>query len=200
MRLRVLAYVMPTTAIHRLPNELLSETFRLGHGRYNATDNHAIQYLCRISSFCRIWRNVALNESSLWTNIVYEGTLRTPGYFPRETEERIASYLLRSRNSGLKYSLCVLTRWSWIDAIERHNTSILSAIAAASTLNSLLIAMHPSGFPCPGVFTSPPCFLMKYTASARDLRRCYFSQKPITGPAYETWSFSCTTCPLLHSY
>ena len=92
-------------AIHRLPNELLVEIFRIGQRGYDAPDNRAMQYLPVISSVCRIWRNVALNESSLWANIIYDEGVYVSGPFLRGIEERVASCLLRSRNSGLTIRL-----------------------------------------------------------------------------------------------
>ena len=100
-----------STASHRLPNELLAEIFQLGHRGYDVSDNAVIRHLSAISSVCCIWRDVALNEPSLWTNIIYvekenfRDSSPTSNDLPPATEERIASYLSRSRNSALAIRL-----------------------------------------------------------------------------------------------
>ena len=94
-------------AIHSLPNELLADIFQLGHKTYDTSDENVMRYLSTISSVCRIWRDVALNEPSLWTNIVYEGRsdMRAVSRGLLRVEERIATCILRSRNSSLAIHL-----------------------------------------------------------------------------------------------
>ena len=93
-------------AIHRLPNELLAEIFLIGWQK----NRERVWYLSTICLVCRIWRDVALSASLLWTKILYREIKdkdATQPYhdLPRRTEERIEAYLSRSKNATIDIGL-----------------------------------------------------------------------------------------------
>jgi len=58
-------------------------------------------YLAAISTAFRVWRQTALLEPSLWTNIHYLDCAKISNELPQKTKDWICHYLLRAKSSDL---------------------------------------------------------------------------------------------------
>lgn len=96
--------------LHRLPNELLAEIFRAGHRQFGSSEwmRKVAIFLATITSVCRLWRRIALNDPLLWCTIyysdVYDSSERR-NHLLRKSQNRIHTYLLRAKSSDLSIHL-----------------------------------------------------------------------------------------------
>ena len=94
--------------IHHLPNEILAHIFALGHRALHA--RAAVVFLASITATCRLWRDLGLYDSSLWTSIAYcsPETGLIPALVPMHIEmslARIGAYIERSKTASLDFFL-----------------------------------------------------------------------------------------------
>lgn len=89
--------------LHRLPNELIVETFLFGFVSMHWTSTETIKYLNTITSVCSLWRNIALAVPKLWTSILH--------YCPQGPERRktatarLEAYITRSKSSPIDVNM-----------------------------------------------------------------------------------------------
>lgn len=102
-RRRILQAQNSAAAVHKLPNELLSEIFIESLRDYERWDINTLRYLAVISGICTRWRLVALSTPTLWSNVIYEEDIlisAAPAARKR-AKDRINTYLSRSKHSPI---------------------------------------------------------------------------------------------------
>ena len=90
--------------INQLPHEILSIIFKYSFEQKERCYNHETLFLVseilafelQISHVCRLWRNIALDTPSLWTNISVITTESLP-------YERVVAHLERSKSLPFRY-------------------------------------------------------------------------------------------------
>lgn len=132
--------------IGRLPTELLSEIFQscnlsveqteadIGGANSCMTVNpFGLEFTCRLSTVCRKWRNIILNQANLWSNIcITQSLLTSEGHLggQRLDTTQITTCLQRSRGHPLNILIDARDPdWNWTEdgyAVKIYLTLMLS--------------------------------------------------------------------------
>lgn len=85
--------------VHRLPYEVIAETFLWGLATFEWDSPDVVAYLNRITAVCSMWRHMAIGTPQLWTGIVHA---RSPiSVLAKVQTGRLDAYIKRSQVSPL---------------------------------------------------------------------------------------------------